>query len=145
MRTLIIHHLETIWDFGYRKSGTNMIELCLKIKEHIENIGYDKIILTRFEDGELQCEHYETGLGYYIDKVEVYGYGWDKSCLDGSNPDDWTEGGAHSEYVYLAEWMRYLEGEIHICGAFDFECIEDLQIALRALNKKYRRVEELIV
>ena len=145
MATLIIHHLETVWECGYRKLGTSMVDLCLKIREHIEDFDYDKVILTRFEDDELQDDHYETGLADYIDRVEIYGYGWGDEDRANSGHDNWTEGGAHSKYVYLAEWMKELDGDIHICGAFDFECIEDLQIALRALDKKFSRLEDLIV
>ena len=56
----------------------------------------------------------------------------------------WTLGGNHSEVVIVPEWMENLKGEVFICGAFDGECIEDLEIALKGANKEFKRVEHLI-
>ena len=34
---------------------------------------------------------------------------------------------------------------VYLAGAFDGECIEDMEIALNALKIKFHRVEDLIV
>ena len=77
-------------------------------------------------------------------QVETYGYGWSEEELR-ENPKEFVEGGNHSEAVYIAPWMRKLSGEIFIAGAFDGECLEDLEIALRALKLDFTKVRPLIV
>lgn len=149
MRTLIAHHLEPMWESGYQKAaGLTTDELCRMVGEHCKNIGYNKIIITRMEEFCLEDCHYDNGLGQA--EVRTYGYGWVeqhvKAWIDcGNDASDWVEGGAHSNFVFIAPWMRQLTGEVHICGAFDFECIEDLEIALRHLDIDYKRIEDLII
>lgn len=145
-KILIIHHLEQEWESAYIKHGTSFFELSVNFIEHIENGEYDRVILTRFDDYSLGNEHQMSGIANYIDQVETYGYGWcNDDVLNDDTDEDWVEGGTHSEYVWLAPWMRDLNGEIFISGAFDGECVEDLEIALNALNIEFTRLEELIV
>ncbi len=80
-----------------------------------------------------------------ITNVYDYAYGWEKDQLT-EYPEMFTEGGNHSGAVLLADWMRPLKGcQVRIAGAFDGECIEDLEIALRALEVKFTRIEKLII
>ena len=59
---------------------------------------------------------------------------------------DYCEGGYHSEYVLLTDWMRDLKGhEVYISGSFDGECIDDLETALDFLEIPYNRIESLII
>lgn len=150
MRTLIIHHLECAWDFGYRKQGTSFELLCQDVVAHLQHVHYDKVILTRFEDDSFQDEHHYSGLSEFVDEIKIYGYMWcqedvDNHVLGGGCSSDFVEGGSHSIYVYIDDWMRKLNGIIDICGAFEFECLEDLQIALDSLDLSYNKVWNLIV
>ena len=147
MRTLIIHHLETIWKAGYERFGVTFEIMAEKVVDYLREHEYDQIILTRFEDDRLEDEHHYTGLSEFIHQVFTYAYGWcQEDVLDDEDDENWTEGGYHSEYVYLAPWMRTLAGcKVDICGAFDGECIEDLEIALEALEIPFNRIEELII
>ena len=81
-----------------------------------------------------------------VSEVHDYGYGWEKDCLT-DYPNDFVQGGSHSEAVMIACWMRDLKktDSISICGAFDGECIEDLEIALSSLDLPFKRIESLIV
>lgn len=48
--------------------------------------------------------------------------------------------------VLIADWMKKLPSKnVFISGAFDGECIEDLEIALDFLDIDYTRIEKLIV
>lgn len=143
MRTLIIHHLEPMWEAGYQKAGTSFAELVQRFCAHIEDSEYDKVILTRFEDNRLQEPEYDS-LRHLIDQVEVYGYGWTQDQVDESNAHCFCDGGMHSDLVLLEDWMR-LDGKVFISGAFDFECIEDLEIALEHLGVDFERIEWLII
>lgn len=149
MKILVIHHLEEMWGPSLEGRGTTFEEMAFNAIEHIEREEYDRVILTRFENHELGEEHYESGIAHLIDVVEVYSYGW---CMDmveqGCFPDNqkWCEGGQHSEIVLIDEWMERLKGhDVSICGAFDGECIEDLEIALSHLGIEFKRIEALIV
>jgi hypothetical protein len=144
---LILHHLEPMWETGYKRAGTSFYRMCEKVIDHLNDHRYKRIILTRFEDSKLDQQHYEAGLanvGMQIDVYE-YGYGWDAAQIV-DYPDDFIEGGSHSEAVMIADWMRDLpKAGVYLAGAFDGECIEDMEIALRSLKVKFTRIEDLIV
>jgi len=144
---LILHHLEPMWESGYKRMRTSFDRLCEKVIDHLNDHRYRQIILTRFEDTNLDVRHYETGLadvGMLIDVFE-YGYGWDAAQIV-EDPENFVDGGNHSEAVLISDWMRFLpKAGVYLAGAFDGECIEDMEIALRALKVKFTRVEELIV
>jgi len=141
--TLIIHHLEPEWELGYRKAGTSLEQLVARFYEHLERNHYDKVILTRSEDNLFHEPEYAP-IAQFIDQVETYSYGWEAAFVDETNEHRFCEGGSHSEVVLLEDWMR-IEGKVFISGAFDSECIEDLEIALRYLNVDFERIESLIV
>lgn len=147
MTTLIIHHLESMWESGYQQFGESFEGLCEKVLLYIQEheADFDQIILTRFEDNRLENVHHWTGLADYINQVEDYGYGWTKESIEYLDDDDWCEGGQHSEIVMVDEWMKSLRGKVAICGAFDGECIDDLETALDHLEVDYDRIEELII
>jgi hypothetical protein len=142
MKVLIIHHLERIWENGYKKFGTSFDELVEKFYEHLSHETYDLVILTRFEDFRLDDDYWP--IAQYVDRVETYAYGWEKQeMLD--NPGIFCEGGSHSEAVLIEDWMRLSGHDVYISGAFDGECIEDLEIALRHCQVKFFRIEDLII
>jgi hypothetical protein len=76
-------------------------------------------------------------------------YGWERKEVEGwgdrKEGVDFVDGGSHSEVVLVDEWMHELEGEIFLCGAFDGECIEDMEIALQGAGKEFERIEGLII
>jgi len=147
-----MHHLEPMWDASYRQFGnTCFAELCEEFVEHIEINDYDRVILVQFEDWKPQELHYLYGLGQLVTDSYNYAYGWTseeaESCAeDNSNNVEFCEGGRHSDVVMIAEWMHELKGQdIYISGAFDGECIDDLETALDFLELPYTRIEELII
>jgi len=143
-RVLIIHHLEPMWEIGYNRFNTSFDEQAERTREHLESEEYDLVILTRFEDHELSDEHWETGLGEYIDQVHTYGYGWEADMANDGG--EWVDGGSHSEVVPIEGWMKELtDDSVFLCGAFDGECIEDMEYALEGANVGYMRVGPLIV
>jgi hypothetical protein len=157
-KILIIHHLEPMWEIGYNDFGTGFDELLEVFLEHLEEENYDKVILTRFEEWE--CEPYIYGsLNHFISVTHPYAYGWE---LDSCQPltkhpkfenlyvdecgTTWADGGSHSEIVLIDDWMFDLKGhEVYISGAFDGECVEDLEFALEALEIPFQRLEKLII
>lgn len=146
MKILVIHHLESEWEHGYNRMGTSFEELAEKVIDHLEENDYDRVILTRFENHQLGDEHYLSGLSEWIDQVEVYGYGWERSMIEDYPETKWVEGGSHSEIVLIEEWIEQLvRHEVSLCGAFDGECIEDMEIALGGVDVPFNRINSLIV
>ncbi len=146
MKTLIIHHLEPCWNSSYYKFGTNFEDLEVKVSSWIKKNKTEKVILTLFEDYKID-PYYYPNLFDLVTDVENYGYGWDeelKNQLEEQN-ETVVEGGYHSDYVWVPKWVKDLRGPVKLCGAFRGECLEDMEIALRAANVKYKLVEKLVV
>jgi len=138
-----------MWDSGLRMfHDTNFFEMLDNVIEHIDNSNYSKIIVTNFEAG-FDLDDEQKKLQRFFPEVYDYMYGWEReeveSWGDRIEGKDFCDGGSHSEVVLIDEWMHNLEGEIDICGAFDGECIEDLEIALQGAGKEFNRLEHLIV
>lgn len=146
MNVLIIHHLETVWANGFKRFGTTVELVAYNILEHLQNKSYDKVILTRFEDNKLEDFHYEFGFSEFINEVCEYAYGWEKDMF--AKKSEFCKGGSHSEVVWLAPFLKTLKKQkaiVDLCGAFDGECIEDMEIALDFLKIKYNRLNHLII
>lgn len=146
MKVLIIHHLEPMWSEGYEKFGTTFERLQEKFIDFLSENSFDRVILTRFEDwGASVAEGYFPELLEHINVFHPYAYGWDNECAE-NDPERFCEGGSHSEAVLIDDWMLPLKrAAVTISGAFDGECIEDLEIALRHVGVNFTREESLIV
>ena len=158
MKTLIIHHLEKTWEHGYKNHGTSFEEMAKKVISHIKRAKYDKVILTQFESSDPKDEHFESGIYKFVDEWYEYGYAWTIEESDKTTTTEhgfildeygnkYTNGGNHSEVVLIEDWMLELSShdDISICGAFEGECLEDLEIALSACSLKFRKIKNLIV
>lgn len=170
MSILIIHHLETIWNDGYKRIGnTNFDALQERVAEFIESKDYSRVILTRFEDHCIDhCEYW--AIAHLIDEVQVYAYGWEAEFVaredeETGEQDDvleiisergeyvdqygqtWCEGGNHSQVVLVEDWIKRLpkDGSVDICGAFLGECLEDLDIALTHAKVQFNYIDELCI
>ena len=145
MKTIIIHHLQMMWNASLEKYGTSFEEQLEKLIDHLNQNHYDNVIVTNFEAGrDLDPEQYP--LIEFCPMVYDYMYGWEKEEVESwGNEITYVDGGSHSEVVIVDDWMKELTGDIFLCGAFDGECIEDMEIALAGAGKEVNRIEELIV
>jgi len=118
------------------------------VYEHLAENCYDHIIVTNFEAG-FYLDDDQMLLDGFSPAVYDYCYGWEREQLLESNlveNIDFCPGGHHSPVVLVPEWIRNLKThEVHLCGAFDGECIEDMEIALNFAEINYKRIEKLIV
>ena len=158
-RVLILHHVEPCWETALKSYGLTFDRLASKIVDHLRIAGYDRVILTQFEDIKPTEEHFYTGLTGWVDDWYEYGYGWEApkddyeavECLGNNKYRIWdqlwtdnTRG--HSDIVLIPDWVQELKNDkVFLAGAFDGECIADMQDALDAAGVRYTRVEELIV
>lgn len=146
MKTIIIHHLQEMWNDGLERYGTSFEIELEKVLEHLNEVDYDKVIVTNFEAG-FDLEDSQYPLKAFNPVIYDYCYGWEREQVEDYGyieNKDYCEGGMHSEVVLIDGWMHDLQGEIFICGAFDGECIEDLEIALEGANKPFNRLNHLI-
>jgi hypothetical protein len=147
MKILIIHHLEPCWDYGYKRYGTQFQDLERRACSWIRKNKPDKIILTRFESHSCDFSEYES-LPKYVNEVQVYEYGWDYEIAKElrKNGEKMVKGGFHSEYVWVPKWIINLKGNlVKAFGAFRGECLEDLEIALKAARVPHKFVESMCV
>lgn len=146
MKVLIVHHLETVWESGFEMYGTSAHEQAQLLADYIEENDFDLFLFTRFEDNELEDLHFYYGFQNLNHRVFDYAYGWEQGSIEGQEGVHWAEGGSHSEIVWLPKWLKQMKGQdVHLCGAFDGECIEDIELAMDAIGIEYTRIEELIV
>ena len=131
-----------MWNSGLVRMGTSYEEMLLRVIEHLGIYNYDRVILTNFEGYKLEQE--QEPLRQFSPEIYDYMYGWERDEVKDWNID-YVDGGSHSEVVLVYDWMYELDGEIHICGAFDGECIQDLEFALDGAGKRYTRLNHLIV
>lgn len=157
MKVLIIHHLENMWEQGYKKAGTSFWDLEYKFGEYLRKNDFDKVILTNFE---LPSWFFKGGHGFkgknafyneypniatFINDYHEYGYGWDKDNLE-NDSDNFVEGGNHSEAVLIEGWIKELKGaKVYLTGAFMGECLEDMEIALESQKIDWEYIKGLCV
>jgi hypothetical protein len=154
MKVLWIHHLQEMWDEGYRRLGTSYESLIYKTAEHIKKGDYDKIILTQFKNLEPEEMHsvlidsaYEAGVD--IDFIE-YGYGWTKEDF---SEEELTSGDlisgtryfhTENDVIPIYEFQKKLVGSVvSLCGAFKGECLLDAQTVLKHFKIKYKTIQSL--
>lgn len=165
MKVLLLQHFESYWEGPLRDlHNTNFEECMSKVLDFVASTeDLDKIIITLFEDYELNHE-YELlesickNKGIQLD-VHNYGYAWyrDPNDEDNGYPEetrniDWCQGTrdyhAEEDVIEIHEWQKDLKSqnaEVFVGGAFDQECIFDIIATLDTLEINYERVEGLIV
>lgn len=145
MKILIAHHVEEMWRHSLMKIGNvDLDDLIENIYQYCMDNDIDRIILNRFEDCELGSEHYL--FQNFNTVVNPYAYGWEQEMVLDDEHGEYAEGGGHSEYVRIEDWMYDLKGhEVSLCGCFDGECIEDMEIALHHCEIPFKRINQLIV
>lgn len=167
MKILIIHHLETEWEQGYKRFDTSFEELLERFADYLSENHFDRVILTRFEEWQIDAAEYYP-IYDYINSVKTYSYGHElESFLSDEEMEKAEEiqellddgkhyitsygtkiykGGNHSNVLPSEVWIEELAGhDVYISGAFDGECIEDLEIILNRCQVNYKRIEELII
>jgi hypothetical protein len=142
MRVIVIHHVQKMWDSGLLKYGTSFEEEIEKVYNHLLEENYDRVIVTNFE-AAFGLDDEQKVLSEFYPDVYDYMYGWED---DEANPEGtWVDGGCHSQKLPIDDWMlEIINDDVFLCGAFDGECIEDMEIALSSQGIKVNRIEQLI-
>ncbi len=77
MRTIIIHHVQEMWDSGLQKYGKNFHSEIEKIYTHLLENNYNRVIVTNFEAGFTLDEEQHI-LSEFNPEVYDYMYGWER-------------------------------------------------------------------
>lgn len=151
-QALIIHHFETCWRAGIKRaSGYNLEYWAHKIISHIAHSNYDYIILNRNEGEGPEDFHIDNGFHRYVDLWSEYSYCFPRQRVenpDGTLKDGWIPGGEHSEVLFIPDWAEMIKrfDQVNLIGAYDKECIEDMEVLLTYLIPgKWRRLNNLII
>ena len=150
MNVLILHHVESMWaSTMWTHCGVVMESYIAQIKKHLMGERYDMVIVTQLEGAEWEAE--TAPIHPYITHHELYGYGMEMAQAmeyDWAEGNEYAPGGRHSEIVELPDWLHDLVGtSIHVdlIGAFEGECIEDIEVAMCYLDIQYRKIGRLVV
>jgi len=164
MNVLILHHFSSYWENGFNNEGTSFENEMGKVTDYIKNTNIDQVILPLFEGEETNYDHYKlvnicSERGIML-KVTEYGYNWripeDEECyLEWSKENkegvDWCKStrddAEEDNIVVIEDWQKELKyaNKVLVAGAFEGQCVRDLEDALTAINISYERVEGLIV
>lgn len=164
MKVLLLQHFESYWEESLKNMNTSFEECMSKVVDFVvSRDDIDKIIITLFEDAEL---NHEYGLLEKIcdDKgitleAHNYAYAWykDPNPEDSAYPEstrniDWCPGTrdhhGEEDVIQIDPWQKELKEQnayVFLGGAFDGECVKDQEAALDMLEINYERVEGLIV
>lgn len=165
MNVLLLQHFESYWEGPLRDLHNTSFEECMNnVLDFVASRDdIDKIIITLFEDYELNHE-YEK-LQRLCDKKDIeieahtYGYAWykDPDPEETAYPEstrniDWCPGTrdhhGEEDVIEITEWQKELKSldcKVFLGGAFEHECLKDMEAALDTLEVNYERVEGLIV
>lgn len=165
MKVLLLQHFESYWDGPMQDLHNTSFEDCMnKVLDFVASRDdLDKIIITLFEDYELNHE-YEILQKLCDNKgIEIeahnYAYAWykDPDPEDTAYPEstrniDWCPGTrdhhGEEDVIQIDEWQKELKEQnahVFLGGAFEDECLKDQEAALNCLEIDYERVEGLIV
>lgn len=160
-KILFAHHHEPYWEEGLDKYGTTFEKEHLSLIDHIlfSDEKYDKVIVTSFDNEN--SEGIELLMDICAQKgIEFenheYGYGMERSedSIDAypieELNDTWCFGGRnyHTEedVLDIHDWMKDLKGsEVHLVGAFEGECLNDIAQIFDSLNINYQEIPSLCV
>lgn len=160
-KILFAHHHEPYWEEGLNKYGTSFEKEHLAIIDHILFSGenYDKVITTSFKDISPEgidllievCNHKSIEFEH-----QCYGYGMirDEHSID-TYPieelnDTWCFGNRNydteEDVLDIHDWMKDLKGsEVNLVGAFEGECLNDMETIFDSININYSLIPPLCV
>lgn len=165
MSVLVLQHFEEYWREGLANNGTDFETECQKVLDFIlHQEDLTEVIVTRFEHDDFGNEH-----GNLIELCESkgiratcheYGYAWSKEgyandlenspYAENNFNKTWCQGTrdyhGEDDVIEIAEWMLPLKREkVYLGGAFEGECIADIEAAFNAIDIDYEEVDGLIV
>lgn len=160
---LWLHHFHAYWESGLESFETTFNKEMNKVMDYIKHEDIDRVVITMFEEDELQPEHnvlekYCRENGIIIDSYE-YNYAWSKECdrdgdiySDDNFEDTWIYGTRdyHSEndVIEIENWQKEFkenDDKVILAGAFANECLKDAYSVLEHLEVDFEENQSLCV
>lgn len=165
-KTLLLHHFEPYWDDAMEKYNTSFEEEMEKVCDYIEFHSeiIDNVIITSFEEINFSLEYEPIielceNLKIKI-TLETYAYGWNYDEIVGmeDNPKynenteniNWCYGGrdyhCENDILIIDDWIKNLNNSgVLLAGAFEGECINDIETIFDNIGINYEKINELTV
>jgi len=159
LNTLILHHFESHWSDGLAKFSLDMEKMSDQIIDFLSEKRTDinNIIITRFEGIGYEPEH--TKLREYAKehdiqiRIEEYSYSY--------YPDNFTDNqlktlvtvkptrdnSDEDNILPVDDWQKELKDHksVSLAGAFEGECVQDMEDILLHVRGDYNKIDELVV
>lgn len=161
MTTLILHHFEPYWQEGLSKYNTSFEEELKKVIDFVSHTDLDRIIVTQFEEFELSIEHrplVELCQNKGIDiQTITYPYGWRRDDDPEQFPSSeknktWCQGNrdyhGKDDVLIIEDWHHEIKKNkesVLLAGAFEGECLNDIEQILSVLKIPFQKIEGLCV
>lgn len=154
--TLILHHFESHWNHGLSKFDLTIEQMSDQIIDFLthKNPEINNIIITRFEGIDFEPEH-EKLIKFSEDKginirVEEYAYSYYEESF---RPNEYefvkpTRDNSDEDNVLpVMEWQKDLKkhNSVFLAGAFEGECVRDVEDILEHVGAKFKKMDELVV
>lgn len=157
MNILWLHHFEDDWNYSMKEFNTNYEKELIKILNYLENENIDKVLVTRFlknKSGDchefliafcqikgIQIEFKEYGYGFRNDDNQYKKKDFGKSWIYGNR-----SGHDENDILIIEDFQRELKNHtIFLGGAFENECLNDVETVMNHLNINYTKIPELCV
>lgn len=157
MKILWLHHFEDYWNHSLKEFDTNFEKELLKVMNYLENKDIGKVLVTRFlENEESEC-HYPLIRFCNAKNIRIefkeYGYGFKNNNEEYKKEDygtEWIYGNRadhdETDVLPIEEFQRELKNyEVYLGGAFENECLNDVETIMKHLNIDYTKIQELCV
>jgi len=67
-KVLFLNHFEEMWDDEIKKYGTSLEESLEKVLDFLESTDIDKVIITNFDDDNINEDEYQRAVLNYCQK-----------------------------------------------------------------------------
>lgn len=158
-QVLFLHHFEKMWENSMAKFDATFEGQTEKVLDFLEHNDIDRVILTRFEEMDIDEEQrpiadycYRNGIQF---DLEVYGYGMHRDREDMYPEEDfgtkWCQGtrSHHGEddVLDIEDFHHELKNAkmVYLAGAFEGECVLDQEAIFDEIEVKYEKIEGLVV
>lgn len=159
LNTLILHHFESKWNDALQKFDLDMEKMSNQIIDYLSTKGehINNIVITKTKGVDVEPEHNKI-MKYALDNeiqisIQEYGYSYYKENFtdDELKNEEFiipTRDNKDKDNILpIKEWQKELSlhNTVSIAGAFEGECIRDMEDIVLHTRGEYDKVKELVV
>lgn len=162
-KILWLHHFHAYWENELNKFNTSFENELNKVIDFVNNTDLDEVIITMFEEYQLQPEHYKLIEICENKNIKIigkeYGYAWTrddnsrkkmfpKSLLNKTWCYGTRDYHTQEDIIEIEDWQidfKKNNDYVLLAGAFENECLLDAETVLDVLKINYKKIDELSV